>query len=114
LYFKVSLPEDPQSSPLMFLPQMPSGEGIIPAPDVMEKGKTFRVVQAPGPGGGVTRMELDPESHIHRITSQTPAGPGRILSTIQVVKETFGAKIADSAFTYKPPKDAKEIPAPAG
>src|SRR5205823_12171688 len=115
VYFRVDLPKDPKTSPLMFMPQMPAAGDVKRLPDATEDGKTVSVIQAPNSNAGSTRMEIDAaSSHIKRIVSESYIAATKVLSTIQVDKETFDADIPDSQFKHKPPKGAKEIPAPPG
>ena len=115
VYFRVELPKDPKTSPLMFMPQMPAAGEVKRLPDAIEDGKSVSIIEAPNANAGKTRMEIDSAtSHIKRIVSESFIAATRVLSTIQVDKETFDAEIPDSQFKHKPPKGAKEIPAPPG
>ena len=115
VYFRVELPKDPKTSPLMFMPQMPAAGEVKRLPDITEDGKPVSIIQAPNSNAGTTRMEIDAvTSHILRIASESYIAAAKVVSTIQVDKETFDGDIPDSQFKHKPPKGAKEIPAPPG
>jgi outer membrane lipoprotein-sorting protein len=113
-YFKIDLPKDPVSTPLMFMPLMKTSGIVQKGKEVKEGAKMLNVVEAPTESGSI-RMEIESDTHhIRRIVSESLIGLTKTVSTIQVEKETFDGEIPDKAFSSKPSKGAKELPAPPG
>jgi outer membrane lipoprotein-sorting protein len=114
VFYKVNLPKNPVTSPLMFFPQMSTVGGAERGDDQKEGDRTIAVIFAKTKSGGLSRMEIDAaNNHIVRIASDETTGITRILTTLTIDKETFDGEISDDIFTYKPDKAFKEIPAPS-
>ena len=115
VYYKVGLPKNAQVSPLMFVPQIPAASQVELKEDKQADGKTLHVLQAETIDGGTTRMEIAAEGfRIRRIVSEKMLGPIKETSTIIVDKETFDSDVSDREFSFRAPKNAKEIVAPPG
>jgi len=113
VFFKVPIPKEWRWSPEMVFPQIPAASAVKRGDDLMVDGKRVLVLQAETVSGGTTRMEIDAETfRIRRVVSESIVAFVKTVSTIAVEKETFDADIPDSAFSYRAPKGAKEIPAP--
>ena len=114
VYYKVALPKNTVSSPLMFFPQMATVGSAERGPDDKVGDHNVAVIFAKTKTGGLSRMEIDTASfHIVRIASDEIAGFTHTISTLTVDKETFDGDIPDSTFSYKPPKGFKEMQAPS-
>jgi outer membrane lipoprotein-sorting protein len=112
-YYKVPLPKNAAISPLMFMPLIPSASQVERKEDLKADGKTYYVLGATTPQGGTGRMEIDAATnHIHRMSTEALVGLAKLTSAIVMDRETFDGDVPDSAFSYKPPKGAKESPAP--
>jgi outer membrane lipoprotein-sorting protein len=113
-YYKVPLPKNAQTSPLMFFPQM-----SVPAPvkrdkDIQVDGKTYFVIVAEASSGVITRMEIDASTyHLRKVSSEAVIGFIKTVSTISIEKETYDGDVSDGVFNFKASKGAKEMAAPA-
>jgi len=113
VYFRVDLPKNAATSPLMFFPQMPTTGETRRLPDAKSGDRTLIVLEGTRTDGGASRMEIDSETYrVRRIVVETPIGTAKLVSTLTVDRETIDADIPDSAFVYKPPARAREVPAP--
>ena len=114
VYYKVNLPKNPVSSPLMFFPQIATVGGAERGDDQREGDRTIAVIFAKTKSGGLSRMEIDTaKNHIVRIASDETTGLTRVLTTLTIDKESFDGEIPDTVFSYKPDKGFKEMPAPS-
>lgn len=114
VFYKVPLPKNIVSSPLMFFPQMATVGGAERGPDEKVGDRAVAVIFAKTKTGGLSRMEIDPVNfHIVRIASDETAGLTRTISTLAMEKEVFDGDIPDSVFGFKPGKGFKEIAAPS-
>jgi outer membrane lipoprotein-sorting protein len=114
LYYKVPLPKNAQTSPLMFIPQVTTFGGVEKKEVLLSGGKAYVVLQAKTSNGGETRMEIEKDVyHIRRIIADEYIGIAKTTSTLAIEKEVFDGDVSDSAFSFKPVKDAKEVPAPS-
>jgi outer membrane lipoprotein-sorting protein len=112
-FYKVALPKNSQSSPLMFFPAIASSSGVKKLPETSEKNTV--ALQAETANGGITRMEIDSTTyHLRRIVAEATVAFVKHTSVIAVDKEIFDAEIPDSQFSFKPAKGSKERPAPPG
>ena len=112
-YYKVALPKNAVISPLMFMPLIPSATQVQRSEDLKADGKTYFVLAAATPQGGTGRMEIDAATyHIRGMSTATLVGLTNMTSAIVMDRETFDGDVPDSVFSYKPPRGAKESPAP--
>jgi outer membrane lipoprotein-sorting protein len=113
VYYKVDLPKNPVTSPLMFFPQAATVGAAERGEDEKEGKRTIAVIFAKTKTGGLSRMEIDTQTfRIVRIASDETTGLTRTISTLTIEKETFDGEIPDTSFSYKPGKGFKEMKAP--
>jgi outer membrane lipoprotein-sorting protein len=113
VFYKVSLPKNAAGSPLMFFPQIATTNGAERGQDEKQGERKVGVIFAQTKTGGLSRMEIDLDSfHIVRIANEEMAGLIKTVSTLVIDKEVFDGEIAESAFSYKPGKGYREMPAP--
>ncbi|MEP6755051.1 MAG: hypothetical protein ABJA67_06100 [Chthonomonadales bacterium] len=114
-YYKVALTKDASFSPLMFFPLLGGTRNVKRLPDISVDGTDMIVLQAESGNDTVNVLVLDNKTyHLKSMSATTDIGGIKSVSTLKINKEVFDAEISDSLFTYRAPKNFKEVPAPPG